>query len=102
MPEYVLAYHTGKIPDTPEEGAKSKAEWDDWLKSLGDAIVNPGTPLKNSTLITSNGVSKESGEKLLTGFTIFMADNMDAAIQTAKGCPYLKMGTIEVAEVIKM
>jgi hypothetical protein len=30
------------------------------------------------------------------------ADSMDAALEMAKGCPQLEIGTIEVAEVMEM
>ena len=36
------------------------------------------------------------------GYSIVKADSMDAAVELAKGCPYLEMGTIEVAEVKEM
>jgi hypothetical protein len=31
-----------------------------------------------------------------------MADNLDAALELAKGCPFVDHGTIEVAEVMEM
>ncbi len=36
------------------------------------------------------------------GFSIVTADGMDAALAMAKACPFLDMGTIEVAEVMEM
>jgi len=38
----------------------------------------------------------------LTGYSIVKADNFDAALEIAKGCPFLEMGTLEVAEVMEM
>ena len=37
-----------------------------------------------------------------TGFSIVKADSMDAALAMAKGCRFLAIGTIEVAEVMEM
>jgi hypothetical protein len=31
-----------------------------------------------------------------------MADNMDAALALAERCPYLEIGTIEVAEILEI
>ena len=102
MPEYILAYHGGKKPESPEEGAKHMAKWKAWLGGLGDAVVNPGTPLGMSKIVSNDGVSDGGGSNALTGFSIVKADNMDAALEMAKGCPFLEIGTLEVAEVKKM
>ena len=43
MPQYILAYHGGKKPQSAEEGAQYMVRWNKWLEGLGDAMVNPGT-----------------------------------------------------------
>jgi|SRR6266446_6058356 hypothetical protein len=101
MPKYVIAYHGGKKLETPEKSAAHMARWKAWVGGLGDAVVNPGTPLGKSKLVSSGGVS-DGGANLLTGFSIVMADSMDAALKIAQGCPFLEIGTIEVAEVMEM
>ena len=102
MPEYIIAYHGGKEPESPEEGAKGMEKWQAWVGGLGDAIVNPGTPLGMNKTVTPDGVSDEDGPNRLTGYSIVKADNMDAALEMAKACPFLEMGTLEVAEVMQM
>lgn len=102
MPNYVFAYHGGKKPETPEEGAKQMAKWKAWVAGLGDAVVNPGTPLGMSKTVSADGVSDGGGSNPLSGFTIVAADNMDAALEMAKACPFVEMGTIEVAQVMEM
>ena len=102
MPNYVFAYHGGKKPESPEEGAKHMAKWKAWVGGLGDAVVNPGTPLGMSKTVSSGGVSDDGGSNPLLGFSIVKADNMDAALEMAKECPHLELGTIEVAEVKEM
>ncbi len=102
MSSYIFAYHGGKKPESPEEGAKHMAKWKAWVDGLGDAVVNPGTPLGMSKTVSSGGVSDDGGPNPLVGFSIVKADSMDAALEMAKGCPFLEMGTIEVAEVKEM
>lgn len=101
MQKYVIAYHGGKKFESPEEGAAHMAKWKAWVGSLGDAVVNPGTPLGKGKLVSSRGVS-DGGTNLLTGFSIVMASSMDAALELAQRCPYLEIGTIEVAQVLEM
>jgi hypothetical protein len=104
MSSYVFAYHGGKKPESPEEGAKHMTKWKAWVGGLGDAVVNPGTYLGMSKTVSSGGVSDDGGSNPLLGFTIVKADSMDAALEMAKACPHLDMGpgTIEVAEVMEM
>ncbi len=102
MPDFIIAYHGGKKPESPEEGAKDMAKWKAWIDGLGDAVVNPGTPLGKSKIVSSAGVSDDGGSNSLTGFSIVKADSMDAALEMAKECPFLDIGTLEVAEVMKM
>jgi hypothetical protein len=103
MPDFVFAYHGGKKPENQEEGAKQMAKWDAWLKGLGDAAVNPGSPVGMSKTVSADGVADDGGSNPLSGFSIFRADDMDGAIEMAKACPFIEMGgTIEVAEVFEM
>ncbi len=102
MPNYIIAYHGGKMPETPEEGAKQMEKWKAWVGGLGDAMVNPGTPLGKSKTVSSDGVSDNDGSSRLTGFSMVKADSMDAALEMAKACPFLEIGTVEVAEVMEM
>jgi hypothetical protein len=102
MSNYVFAYHGGTTPQNPEEGARYVAEWKAWVCGLGHVVVNPGTPFGKSKILSANGVSDNGGSSPLSGFSILKADSMSAALEMAKGCPHLKHGTIEIAEVKEM
>ncbi len=103
MSNYIIAYHGGKKPENPEAGAKHMAKWKAWIGGLGDAVVNPGTPLGKSKTVSSSGVSDDGGSNPMSGFSIVKADSMDAALEMAKACPFLETGgTLEVAEMMEM
>ena len=97
---FVFAYHGGKRPERPEEGAKHMTEFEAWVGGLGDAVVNPGHPLGKSRTVSSSGVSDDVGSNPLVGFSIVKADSMDAALEMAKGYPHLETGTVEVVEMM--
>jgi hypothetical protein len=101
MPKYVIAYLGGKQMPNAQDRAAHMARWKAWVDGLGSAMVNPGTPLGQGKLVSSDGVS-ERGPNALTGFSIVLADNMDAALEIAQRCPFLDIGTIEVAEAMEM
>ena len=103
MSNYVFAYHGGNKCERPEEGAKHMAKWKAWVGGLGDAMINPGTPLGKSKTVSSGGVSDDAGPNPLTGYSIVKADSLDAAVEMAKACPHLDIsGSIVVAEVMEM
>lgn len=102
MPKYVFAYHGGKAPEDPAEGAKVMAAWEAWMNGLGEAIVDPGNPVGQSKTVTASGVEDNGGSNPLSGYTLVNADSIEAACEMAKGCPILVDGTIEVAEAMEM
>lgn len=102
MPDYVFAYYTGSEPDGPEQGAAARQRWGQWLRDLGQAVVNPGIPMGPQKLVTPTAVSDDSAAEPITGFSIINADDLDAALEIAKGCPFLEMGTVGVAQVMQM
>jgi hypothetical protein len=101
MPRYLIAYHGGRQSLSPAQRAEHMAKWKAWIAELGEAVINPGTPLAGGKLVTSSGVS-ELGPESLSGFSVLLADNMDAALEIAQRCPFLDIGTIELAEAMEM
>jgi len=102
MTQYVLAYHGGKQPESPEKGAESYAKWQNWLGELGEAVINPGTPLSNSKMVSLEGVNDDLGPEAMMGFSVITAENMEAALEITKSCPFLEMGNIVLSEVKEM
>jgi len=105
MPDYIIAYRGGSQPATPEEGQAHKARWMDWIGNLGEAIVNPGTPMGKSVIVAPGGATSEpAAGTALTGYSVVSADDLDAALKIAADCPFLDMdgATLEVAQIMKM
>ncbi|WP_324754115.1 hypothetical protein [Roseovarius sp. Pro17] len=102
MPNYILAYHGGKKPESPEAGQKFMARWREWSDGLGDASIEKGKPAGMSKTVSADGVADNGGSNPLSGYSIVRADNIDGAVKLAQGCPHLDHGTIEVAELMDM
>ncbi len=98
MANYVLVYHGGSMPESPEEGAKVMQAWTAWFGKLGDALVDGGNPASKSRTIAANGsVSDDASGP--SGYSIIKADSLDAAVALAKGCPVLGGGaSVQVVE----
>lgn len=102
MTDYVLIYHGGKKPETPEAGKKFMERWKAWSDGLGDAWVNRGSPVGMSKTVSADGVSDGGGSNPISGYSVVQADSLDAAVKLAQGCPHVEHGTIEVAEAMDM
>ena len=98
MANYVLVYHGGGMPETPEEGAKIMQAWNVWFGELGDSLVDGGNPASATKTIAADGsVSDDASGP--SGYSILKADSLDAAVALAKGCPVLQGGaSIQVVE----
>ena len=72
--------------------------WETWFGSLGEAIVDGGNPIAFAKTVASDGsVADGGGLSPLTGYSLINADNIDAAVEMAKGCPVLaNNGSVEV------
>jgi hypothetical protein len=104
VPNYIIAYlGEAKKPDSPEEGKAQMEKWKAWVSGLGDAVVNPGSPMGKSKIVSAEGVSSDDRSNGMTGFSVVKADNLDVALEMAQACPYIEAGgTLQVAELIEM
>jgi hypothetical protein len=103
MAYFMIAYHGGNQPNSEEEGMAQMEKWKAWIGNLGEAVVNPGTPLPDSKIVTSNSVEDDNDPNSMNGFAVVIAENIEAAIEMAKSDPFLENGgTIRVSEMKQM
>ena len=48
MPNYLLAYHGGGMPETEEEGARVKAAWGQWMGKVGAGVQHCRRPRRHA------------------------------------------------------
>lgn len=64
--------------------------WGKWFASIGDKMVDGGSPLGHGREISRAGTKElPLGKESLTGYCIISADNIDEAEKIAKGCPII-------------
>ncbi len=103
MSNYIIMYLGGARPESPEAAAEQKAKWQAWVEGLGDAAVDPGTPLGKSKIVSTSGVSDNDGSNPVSGYSVVKADSLEAAVEIAQDCPFLDTGgTLEVAQMIQL
>jgi len=103
MKQFVLVYLGGTQPSSPEESSKHFAKYMEWMTELGDSVVSPAIPLKDTATVNPDGTVREGRSSAMSGFTIIKAESMEAALSTAQACPFLEIGgSLEVSELMQM
>ena len=103
MAQFVFVYLGGNQPSKPEEANNHFSKYMAWLSSLGDSVVIPTIPLKDTSTVSPDGTIREGGSSTMSGFSIIKADSIEAALSIAQDCPFLEIGgSLEVSEMMQM
>ncbi len=103
MPQYIFVYLGGEMPSSPEEGKAHFEKYQHWLMSLGDAVISPAVPFKDTHTVRSDGSAAAGTTTAMSGLSIIRAGSITEALEVAKSCPFLEInGTLEVSEMIEM
>ena len=97
MAEFIFTYRTAKgyVPNIDSE---AMAAWSSWFESFADRIVDHGRPVLERAAVGEVGATTQLG-----GYSIVRADDLDAAVALAKGCPALQGGGgVEVGVLMDM
>lgn len=99
MSKYLFAFHGGKMPENPEDMQAIMSKWEQWMKSLGKDILDPGSIVGNNRCISASGNEQLAANTNLTGYMVISSHSLDTALEAARACPILQNeGSIEVAE----
>jgi hypothetical protein len=94
MAEFLFAYHvpTHYTPGGPD----TMAVWRAWFDSMGPDLVDLGKPVAETSTLGAHGP-----ETRLGGYSVVHADDLEAAVAIAKGCPALQLGGgVEVGALV--
>jgi len=93
MKKFIVIYHAPKVAEeamanvSPEDAKKGMESWMEWADKVGDGMVDLGTPLGNGMEVTKDGSSPS--KKIVVGYSILQAKNMDEAVDLLKIHPHL-------------
>ena len=102
MAKFLLITRGGTMPDSPEEGALVMQSWMDWFASMGDAVIDPGSPVSRVRIVADDGTDRPGDMPPITGYTVVDVADIDAAVGLAKRAPLGDGMSIEVAETARM
>jgi hypothetical protein len=102
MAQFVVVYKGGAMADTPEAQQESMDRWMSWFTTLGDAVVQMGSPFTASAAVASDGSTSDATTGL-TGYSVLEASDVDDAARLSASCPIFdEGGSVEVFEAVMM
>ena len=103
MPQFIFVYLGGELPDNPEEGQNHFRRYQQWLDSLGNAVISPAIPFRDTHVVQADGTVSPGSASAMSGLSILRMDSLEEALAAARSCPFLEInGTLEVSEMIEM
>jgi hypothetical protein len=100
--KFLFVYYGGAMATTPAAQKKSMDTWMAWFTKQGKAIVDMGAAVKPGKMVAKTGAKAMSGE-MVTGYSVVMAESLDAAVAIAKTSPNVaEGGQIGVYEIMPM
>ena len=94
MKKFIVLYSGGMEMATtsPQEREASMKVWEKWFNGLGKSIVEMGAPFAASKTVSSSRAQDGSGGIVPNGYSIFQANDLDAAPKLVKDCPGISEG----------
>ncbi len=98
MPNYLCMQRSEPGPakggekPSPAQMEAMYAQFNAWKEKFQDNIVDMGGRLDSGKLVTDEGVTDGplvEVKELIGGYMVVSAENLDAAIEVARGCPGL-------------
>jgi len=85
MATFLFSYRvpTDYVPGRPE----GIGAWTSWFASMGASVTDIGKPIFESSALGGLGDRTKPG-----GYSMITADDLEAALTLAKGCPALREG----------
>lgn len=90
---------TYRVPHDYALGRPDAASiWSDWFASMGGGLLDMGKPVAQAAALGDAAAGTRLG-----GYSLVTADDLDAAITLAKGCPALAAGgAVEVGALAEI
>ena len=102
MATFLITYHGGPgMPASAEAREQMMAAFQAWAVGVGDAMIDPGSPLGPRKTVTSDGVSEAAADDTLGGYSLISADSLNDAVGAVKDHPFVATGgTLQVSQAV--
>lgn len=100
LARFLITYHGPGMPSDPATMEQAKAAFGKWVSEAGDAVVDPGAPVR---MVTQVAASTATEPAEIGGYSIIEAESQDAAVGVLHSHPYVaRGGTLQVNEIFEV
>ncbi len=101
MKKYMFIFH---VAEKIEMGGETGASVMKWYEENGASMADSGNPFNPDSEALVKGGVVEKGSDTAAGYTIMNAENLEAAIELAKSCPFSTLPgcSVKVYETMPM
>jgi len=92
MPNFLVTYHGGGVPEGEEARQQAMADFGAWVGRTGDALTDPGAPLGPAMTVSSDGIRSGDADGRVSGYSVLRADDMDSAVALVRDHPFVGRG----------
>jgi hypothetical protein len=93
MKSFIFLYNGPATPaDASHEG------WPEWFQSVGDDLVDLGSPMSDGFVVHPGGSTSDAATSL-NGYSVVRANDRDEVLELLRGHPLLSEGSEYVIEV---
>jgi hypothetical protein len=103
MPRFIFVYLGGEYPTDPAQAKQHFDDYQQWLNSLGSAVISPAVPFKDTHTVQPGKQAQAGSTTAMSGLSILDFGSMKEALEAAQACPFQQIGgTLEVSEMIEL
>jgi hypothetical protein len=96
MTSFMLLYN-----GPPTAPGASHEGWPEWLESLGDKLLDRGSPMTAGFVIRADRTTSDTATSL-NGYSVIRAEDRDAVRDLLRNHPFLAGGTQYTVEVFEV
>jgi hypothetical protein len=98
LSKFLVTYHGSGMPTDPSQAEQARAAFGEWLSKAGNAVIDPGAPLRPGTQVSNGGASPRV---TIAGYSIIEAANVEEAAQIVESHPFVaRGGTLQLDEAM--
>jgi hypothetical protein len=101
MARFLVTYHGSDMPHDPDSMARAREAFMQWAAKTGDALADPGAPVRAFSTLSSSGAGEGPAEGPITGWSVIEADDAAGAARLLDDHPFIgRGGVLQIAEPV--
>ena len=102
MARFLVTYHGSEMSHDPEAMARAREAFMQWAEKTGDALVDPGSPVRSTKTVSSGGTQDGPADGPFSGWSVIEAEDAQAALDVLTDHPFISRGgVLQISEPVE-